>query len=407
VAAPTRFLGSYYLYQATASCVFYSPIFFVYYAERVGLGVAVVLFLQSWALAVRALLDLPFGALADRYSRRACLQASALAYALGAGGLLAWPALVTAVVAETLFAAAAALKSGADSAFLFDALATRGRLDLYARAESRGQAAASLSSGATAVAGGLLAAVDLGLPYVATVIAAAASAAFAGRLGADAPAGRAPSGARGLMRDAAREAARSAGVRWVIALAAFAVVASHVYFYLQQPYLRALGVPVALFGVVFAATKVVTALVAMAAYRVDARLGPLGATAVMAAVPVVGLGAMSAVTVPAGAAFLLTRGLLDGLWQPLMNVYMNRLVASRVRATMLSLQSLVARLALALVLALLGLSAARVGLASTLAVCGAVALAAGAGLVVAGARVLEGPRGALLAGRGACDSREP
>ena len=43
---------------------------------------------------------------------------------------------------------------------------------------------------------------------------------------------------------------------------------------------------------------------------------------------------------------ILSRGLLDGLWMPLVNVYMNRLVDSRLRATMLSLQSVLARLGL-------------------------------------------------------------
>src|SRR5262249_59500719 len=69
------------------------------------------------------------------------------------------------------------------------------------------------------------------------------------------------------------------------------------------------------------------------------------------AAPAVGLVAMAATGTPAGALLVLTRGLLDGLWQPLLNVYMNRLVESRLRATMLSAQSLVARLALAAAIA--------------------------------------------------------
>ena len=156
-------------------------------------------------------------------------------------------------------------------------------------------------------------------------------------------------------------------MRWAIALTAVAVVASHVYFYLQQPWLQALGVPVALFGVAFAATKVVTALVASSAYRVDASLGPVGTAALIGVLPAAGLGLMSAVASPAGALLLLTRGLLDGLWQPLTNVYLNRLVSSDLRATMLSLQSLVARLALALALAILGAGVAQSGLGPTLA----------------------------------------
>src|SRR5262249_28336293 len=169
-------------------------------------------------------------------------------------------------------------------------------------------------------------------------------------------------------------------VRWVMALSAFAVVSSHAYYYLQQPYLRAIGVPLALFGVVFAATKAVTALVASVAHRVDEAVGPRPTTAGLAVTPLVGPGAMGVRDGAggggagvAGAALRLTRGVLDGLWQPLLNVYMNRLVASRLRATMLSAQGLVARVALAAALGLLGAGTAGLGLARTLAAAAAVA----------------------------------
>jgi hypothetical protein len=140
-------------------------------------------------------------------------------------------------------------------------------------------------------------------------------------------------------------------------------------------------VPLGLFGVVFAATKIVTALVAGAAHRVDARVGARGASALMTLVPALGLGAMAAVTSPAGAGLVLTRGLLDGLWQPLCNVYQNRLVGSHLRATVLSLQSLVARLALALTLTLLGVGLRAGSLAAALVAVVAAVITLGAALV--------------------------
>jgi len=384
VSAPPAVLATYYRYQAAASCVFFAPIFFVYYEERAGLALGTILAVQSYYLAVRALCDLPLGALADRWSRPACLAAYALCHMAGAAILLAVPAFATVVAAETLFALGGAFRSGADSAFLFDALQAADRLDLYPQAESRAQAVIAVATGATAVAGGLLAAIDLRLPYVATVAAAGASAVFA--LGAarhvvPSP-GRATSVTR-LMQDAVREARRSRGVRWTLALAAFAVVSSHVWYYLQQPYMRAIGVPLALFGVVFAATKVTTAAVASVAHRVDAALGARAVTAIIAAASALGLGVLSVITTPAGAVLLVTRGLVDGLWQPLTNVYMNRLVASRLRATMLSAQSLVARLALAATLAVLGVSTTRIGLAPTLAAAGVASAVVGAWLALA------------------------
>jgi MFS family permease len=109
-------LRSYYLYQAAANCVFFQPIFFIYYQRHAGLGAATVLWLESYNTAVRALLDFPLGALADRTSRRRCLVVAAAAVALGATALLVRPGLAVAVGAETLFAAASALR--------YDALAT-------------------------------------------------------------------------------------------------------------------------------------------------------------------------------------------------------------------------------------------------------------------------------------------
>jgi len=140
-------------------------------------------------------------------------------------------------------------------------------------------------------------------------------------------------------------------------------------------------VPVAFFGIVFAATKAVTALVASAAHRVDAKLRARGTTGLMAVIPTVGLGTMAAVTGPLGAVLILTRGLLDGLWMPLLNIYMNRRVDSRLRATMLSLQNVAARLFLALVLAVLGVATTRLGLAGALAIVACVAAVAGMALV--------------------------
>ena len=121
------------------------------------------------------------------------------------------------------------------------------------------------------------------------------------------------------------------------------------------------------FGMVFAATKVVTAATASAAHRLDAALPPRSAAGLMLLVPAVGLGAMAAVRSPVGALLIVSRGLLDGLWEPLLNVYMNRLAPARLRATLLSLQNLTARLALSAALAVLGVATGVLGVHGTLA----------------------------------------
>jgi MFS family permease len=395
---PGAFRRAFFRYQATASVVFFQPIFVVYYLDVVGLDLATVLALQSYTLALRALLEVPSGALADRWSRRGCLVASALAMAAGAAALVAAPSLGVALVAETAFGSASALRSGADSALLHDGMGAAGEPERYPEAESRARAIGAAASALTALAGGALAELGLAWPYVASVATALLGAGFALRL--PEPAHDWSAGPARL-RPALALVRRRGAVRWTMGLAMLTVVASHVYFYFQQPYLRAIGVPLWLFGVIFAATKVVTAGTAVVAHRADRRLGVRGTAATMTAIPAIGIGGMAAITSPLGAAMILSRGLLDGLWEPLVNVYQNRLVPTHLRATLLSLQNLAARLALAAAIWLLGRLAGSFGLRATLWTAAAATLAVGVGLVLVAGAAMRADR---LAGAPPCDT---
>jgi hypothetical protein len=382
----SRLLRSYYAFQFFFSSTFYQAIFFVFYAEQVGLTAAAVLSLQSYYLAMRAAFELPAGALADRWSRRGCLVCAGLAISAGAALMVSFPSLPTAVAGETLLAIGAALRSGVDSALLYDGLTSLGAAERYPRAEGRGQAVAAIGSGLAAIAGGALASFDVRLAYYGTLLMMLGAAAVAGGLrgGEVAAARRAP--AWQLIASAAREVANSARIRWVMALAIFAVVFSHVYFYGQQPLLLELGVPVLWFGFLFAAVKGVTSVVATQAYRLDAALGERGATVVMIAITILGLGALSFTGSAWGALLLLSRGLFDGLWQPLIQVYLNRQAASELRATLLSLQNLASRLALASVVGGFGFATAQLGLTATFGLAAATAAIAGTLLVVTASR---------------------
>jgi len=393
-----RFGRAFYRYQLAASVVFIQPIFFVYYLDVVGLELATVLGLQSYNVALRACLEVPSGVLADRWSRRGCLVGSALAIATGAAVLLVAPSFVAALVAETAFGTAHALRSGADSALLHDGMSAAGAIGLYPRAEGRARAIGAAASGAAALAGGLLAEIGITWPYVATIAAALLAAVFA--LGLPEPR-HDRSVAPGTMRPALEYVARHAAVRWTIALAMLSVVASHVYFYFQQPYLKAVGAPLWLFGATVAATKAVNALVAVGAHRADLRLGARGTAATMTAVATVGLGGMAVVTSPVGAGLILTRGVLDGLWEPLLNVYQNRLVPTHLRATLLSVQNLAARLALAAAIWGLGRIAGEVGVHGAVGAGAALACVVGVTLVMLGGRPQVRER---LAGASPCDS---
>lgn len=376
-----RLLRSYYAFQFLYSCAFYQAIFFVFYAEQVGLSVAAVLSLQSYYLVVRSVLEVPAGALADRWSRRGCLVCAGLAMASGVALLVSLPSLTTAILGESLLAIGAALRSGVDSALLYDGLNSIGAGARYARAESRGHAIAAIGSALAAIVGGALASFDIRLAYCATVFTMLAAAGCAIALGGGEVVAAQRLRPRQLVTESLRAVATNSRIRWVLALAIFVVVFSHVYFYGQQPLLQELGVPVLWFGFIFAAVKIVTSVVATQAYRVDAALGERGSAAVLSVIAVIGLGALSWTSSVWGALLLLSRGLFDGLWQPLIQIYLNRQAPSELRATLLSLQNLSARLTLAGVVGAFGFATSQVGLPATFGLAAIGAAIAGGFLV--------------------------
>ena len=93
----------------------------------------------------------------------------------------------------------------------------------------------------------------------------------------------------------------------------------------------------------------------------------------MGAVAVAALGAISLTTSPWAALILLSRGVFDGLWQPLTQIYLNRLAATELRATLLSLQNLGARLALSATVGAFSLGTAKFGVRSAFGLAAVVA----------------------------------
>ena len=95
---------------------------------------------EAWFMFATLLLEVPSGAFADRFGRRNSMVAGGLVGMVGAFVYTASPELGTIVAGTSLFAIAAALFSGADSALLYDTLRRLGRAheaaQLFARLDS-------------------------------------------------------------------------------------------------------------------------------------------------------------------------------------------------------------------------------------------------------------------------------
>ena len=350
-----RDLRLFYLFRLLATSYPTAPILFFFQQSR-GLGFRDIMFLGGLFSLVVLLVEIPTGALADRFGRKVSMQLGALTMAVS--GLFAYffaYGLGTFMISETLAALSLSLCSGADSAYLFDLLKAEGAAHEYSRRES---VASAWHQGGTAIAyagGGFLAwKYSLALPYLVTVAVAFGAFAAASMLHEDKPQTMsmriavvphaAWHGWLRLMRRALSELVHNGRLAWLIGYSAVVFTLLLCAKYLYQPYLRSHGLDYFEIGLIHAAMFLTASLIAHQAWRLRLWLGDepllwglLGSLAVSFLV-------MAPVRGPVILVLLGVNAAANGLCSPLVKPLLNREISdSSRRATILSVESIARR----------------------------------------------------------------
>jgi len=303
--------------------------------------------LQSLYYLVVVLTEVPSGVVADRLGRRTTLLCGALVNAAGCFVFAVARGFFPFAVGEVLFALGTAMISGADSAMLYDSLATERRQSEYPRAEGAGQAT-------------WLAVTALGLPLADLLLVRDGDPVLAywctgalSLLGAACAFGmREPPVQRRLSTSeitvgAIRDVARVPGILRLLAysVGVFALLRAAIVMFFN-PALKAAGLPVHHFGTVLAVVNVVGAATAWKAHRLLARFGERACMVALPAGMLVMYALLLPFRTPPAAALFCLQGAAFGIYPLLTRSVLNRLVpASERRATTLSIESLTCRLA--------------------------------------------------------------
>jgi MFS family permease len=369
-----RDLRLFYVFRLLATSYLWVPISMAFMASR-GLGFDQIMMLSALYSGVVIAVEIPTGALADRMGRRVTMMAGALA--MVASCLVAYHAHSFAVfaVAEALAAISISLCSGADSAYLFDLLAARGKVEEYPHRESVASAWHLFGNAAAYAAGGVLGEVGLGLPYLVTAAIAALACVAALGLGPEG-APRPRTSARSeltaylsTMRGAVDDVVRSRRLIWVMGFSALVFVLIKVTNYLYQPYLDGRGYGLAATGFVFAGVYLLASFVAHRGKPIRDRLGeaPLVWGVLIALAGSFLL--LDQLAGPWVLGALAIQAVAKGLYSPLTKPMLNREIRdSSRRATVLSIESIGRRAAMAAFSLLAGLFAA----GSAIVLCGVV-----------------------------------
>jgi MFS family permease len=320
------------------------PLYALLFADTGLSDLQISVLFAIWSL-VGVLIEVPTGALADRFSRRGCLVAGDVVRAVGFAAWIAFPGFTGFAVGFVLWGVGGSLISGAQEALLYDGLGAVGARRHYARVNGWVNAAELVSQlPAAAAATALFALGGYPLAGWVSVGVSLASAVLAARI-PEYPRDATPDpdddepemGYLATLRAGLAEAAARPGVRAALiammAVGAFDSVEE--YFPLI---VAGWGVPVAVVPIADLPIVLAGVLGAAAAGRVN-RLRPLAIGALLAAVMVL-FGAAGLLRHPAGIAGV---ALCYGVYRAVLVVADARLqdrIDGRSRATVTSVAGL-------------------------------------------------------------------
>jgi MFS family permease len=352
-----------YLLSMTAGASLSSAVLVPFFNQN-GLDQAAIQLLQAIFSIAAVTAELPTGYVADRFGRVVSVRAGAACVALGFLSYSQMQGFWQFVPVELLLATGFALLSGAHQALIYDGMLADGRIDAsnddaYRRYSSR---VLSLMFGTTAVLSivGVVLAERIGL---ASVIAIDGMLSLAGLIASffmrEPPFHRQDKTFRNPVKDmleVIRYCVRGhKQLPMYIALGATLSAMTYFGFWLAPAYYTSLGISLSWFGVILAGRSAVKALLSYLQPRlhklVSDRVQLIGYSVLGVAVYV----ALGIFRQPWAIGFMLGFDVIQALHGPVLDVHVQRLTPSSIRAQVVSVDTLATRGAYALLGPLLGL----------------------------------------------------
>jgi predicted MFS family arabinose efflux permease len=370
-------LTKLYILQGLAFAWFPIPTIVLFY-EHYGLNIEQIVLLKTILSLSILVLEVPSGYLADLWGRKACLVvgsgvwvASWLIYCVGTS-------FTEFAIAEILAGVAGSLISGANTALGYDTLIQLRREQHYQVWEGRLGAIAGISEAVCGIIGAAIASINLVYPFYLQTFCLVIYFALALTL-VEPKSHQAIAQTQKLnqLKDIIVDVCKRPKLRWLILLSSTFSSASFLIVWLSQDYLQQLNIPIQAFGWAWAIFHLGMSLASINSHHLQRLLGIKRAIFLLILILATSYICLGSISQVWGIVFILSIYLVRGFCSPLILNAINQQIASSVRATVLSLNSLVFRVAFAVVAPLVGAIASRYNLSLGLIVAGFLFLISG------------------------------
>ncbi|NNG01470.1 MAG: MFS transporter [Desulfobacteraceae bacterium] len=345
------------MFAFSLGCLFWQPVFFLYFTELV--GVAGALRLEAVYYISVVILEIPSGYLSDRYGRTKVLFSAAIFFVMAHLCFFMADGIAVLAIAQVCLAAGFAFISGSDTALHYDALKCAGQEVEYEKREANAAANSFAALAISAAVGGVVGSFWMKGVFLLSAGASVFTAVMAGRMSD-------PVQCRSIKAPDIFQQIRNIRLRlknhrllYLFGFSLLFTVLNHLPYEFYQPYLSVSAgtifpsaVP-ALAGIHLCATMAVGAFFSRHSPRMRKRFGRKGVFLISLWLQAGLLVSMAVWVHPIVAVLLMSRSVSRALCMPVLLSGIAPLIERSERATFLSIQSLFGRLAFGAVLLLL------------------------------------------------------
>ncbi len=331
-----------YLYSFVSSFSFSEAIWMLYLAYR-GMSLVQIGMLESIFHMTSMLMEIPTGIVADRFGRKFSRILSRGVAFSATVLMLSSRSFSGFAFAFVLIALGYNFESGAGDALVYDSLVDDGREADYMKVKGRQEIAYQSANGLSLVAGGIIATFSYELAYVLGACIHLASLGLA--LGFREPLAGRKTRTKGESHSLLRHCADSIKVIkdnkgifiYILFIETFSLFYTTLYFYFQN-FLKGKGFGEWAIGLVLAASALAAVLMATQAHRIEKKLGRLPLICVAPFLAMACFGLIAFTGLEPWAMIVLSA--IEGLLFVSFSDYINRMIPSENRATLLSFQAM-------------------------------------------------------------------
>jgi len=337
-----------YLIKIAKWFMLYMPIVVPFY-ESNGLSMKDIMVLQAVYSIAIVVLEIPSGYLADVIGRRKTLIIGAMFGTIGFTTYSISYGFLGFLIAEIILGIGQSCISGADSAMLYDSLLERGEEKRYTRFEGRITSLGNIAEAVAGIIGGLLAGITLRVPYFAQAFVA--FIALPAAITLVEPTRKIPlikAGFMEIVRIARFSLFENRPLRRNIFFSAITGTATLTMAWFAQPFFEYTRIDIAWFGLLWTSLNLTVAITSYTAHQVESKLGQKWSILLIATLIPLGYLALGRFHLPTGLIILYLFYLVRGYATPVLKDYINRVTASHIRATVLSVRNFIIRLLFAL-----------------------------------------------------------